>query len=143
MLFALVRWGMYWQFDQIINQHFQKIHWQRLSKPQSKLITVLGGKIIDVLVDMDKHSPAFGKVYKVILDSAEPACLLIPPAYAHGFLALEDTMFLYACSGSYSESSELSINISEHIAPFIDSSRLILSEKDKAAATLANSQRNV
>ncbi len=60
--------------------HFQKEH------PQGKLITLLKGKIFDVVVDFRKYSPTFGQWAGTYLSAENFEQLWIPPGLAHGFL---------------------------------------------------------
>jgi dTDP-4-dehydrorhamnose 3,5-epimerase len=64
--------------------HYQGRH------PQGKLIRVLKGSIFDVVVDIRKKSPAFGKSTGVEISATNRRTLWIPAGFAHGFLALED-----------------------------------------------------
>ena len=74
------------------------LHFQ-IKKPQAKFITVISGKIFDVVVDLRKKSKTFGKKFEIILDSKKNECLYIPEGFAHGFQSLENnSIMLYACS---------------------------------------------
>lgn len=117
------------------------LHWQKLSNPQSKLVTVLSGKILDILVNLDKSSENFGHVYKFILESGMKKMVLVPANYAHGFLALENTLFLYACSGAYNENAEISISLTDYISKFVNATELIQSKKDKLAVPLTHAKK--
>lgn len=75
--------------------HFQKKY------PQEKLVRVVRGSIFDVVVDLRRNSPGFGKSAGVTL-SADGAMIHIPVGFAHGFLALEEnTHVLYKTSEFY------------------------------------------
>ena len=65
--------------------------------------------------------------------------IIIPEHYGHGFLALEETFFLYNCFGPYSPENELAINIVDLIYKNceIKTEDIILSEKDKNAPKLS------
>jgi dTDP-4-dehydrorhamnose 3,5-epimerase len=58
---------------------------------QAKLIYVLKGKILDVVVDLRKNSPTFGKYYSIILSDKNCKALYVPEGFAHGFVALSET----------------------------------------------------
>ena len=77
---------------------------------QGKYVSVLKGKIFDVVVDLRKNSKTFGKSFKTILSEKNSKSIYIPPGFAHGFSTLEDnTMFSYKCSGVYNKESEGSL----------------------------------
>lgn len=97
------------------NQSYSKkgvirgMHLQLPPYSQAKLVTVLHGRALDVAVDVRKGSPTFGRVYSTVLDSETRKFLLIPEGFAHGFAALEDTLFYYKCSNFYHRESESGI----------------------------------
>ena len=62
----------------------------------SKLVTVLRGKIWDVIVDVRRGSPTYGKWEGFYLSEHNHVQLYIPKGCAHGFLALtDDIVFSY------------------------------------------------
>lgn len=85
------------------------LHLQLSPFAQAKLVTVIKGKVLDVVVDLRKGSPSFGKVFSLILDSEQHNMLYVPEGFAHGFSALEDTYFFYKCSNTYSPQHETGI----------------------------------
>lgn len=71
----------------------------QLKKPQSKIVTVLVGKILDVCLDCRKNSKTFGKFFKIILSDKNNKSILIPKGFAHGFYSLTNKVIvLYKCS---------------------------------------------
>ena len=64
------------------------LHTNTLDFAQSKLVSVLQGKILDVAVDFRVGSPSFGKVVCIELDSLENKQLFIPRGFLHGFSVL-------------------------------------------------------
>lgn len=66
------------------------LHFQ-IKNPQGKLIRVLQGKILDVVVDIRKNSPTFGKKVSILISSDRNNQVWIPPGLAHGFSVLSDT----------------------------------------------------
>jgi dTDP-4-dehydrorhamnose 3,5-epimerase len=85
------------------------LHFQREPHAQAKLVTVLSGSVLDVVVDIRPTSRTFGQVYYCKLDAKDKKMLMVPGGFAHGFAALEDTMFYYKCSSVYNKASESGI----------------------------------
>jgi dTDP-4-dehydrorhamnose 3,5-epimerase len=85
--------------------HFQTNH------SQAKLCRVVEGEALDVAVDIRAGSPHFGKWASVRLSANDHNQIYIPAGFAHGFLALTDTVqFLYKCSDFYDPSDEHGIH---------------------------------
>ncbi len=83
------------------------LHFQKPPYAQAKLVRVLTGRALDVMVDIRKDSPTYGKHLTVILDAEQSNQVFIPVGFAHGFLTLEDnTTFFYKCSNYYNKESE-------------------------------------
>ena len=81
--------------------HFQKQH------PQTKLVRALKGTVFDVVVDIRKDSPTFGKWHGEILTEENRKQFLIPRGMAHGFLVLSDEAeFCYKCDDFYHPEDE-------------------------------------
>lgn len=81
--------------------HFQK------TKPQGKLVRVVRGEVFDVIVDIRKGSPSYGKWTGVTLSEENKCQLWVPPGLAHGFVVLSDTAdFEYKCTDYYDPSDE-------------------------------------
>jgi dTDP-4-dehydrorhamnose 3,5-epimerase len=85
------------------------LHYQ-LNHPQAKLCRVVEGEAIDVAVDIRLGSPHFGKWTSVLLSAKLQNEVYIPIGFAHGFLALTETVqFLYKCSDFYDNSDEYGV----------------------------------
>jgi dTDP-4-dehydrorhamnose 3,5-epimerase len=85
------------------------LHYQ-LNHPQAKLCRVVEGEALDVAVDIRLGSYHFGKWTSVLLSAAQHNQVYIPRGFAHGFLALTDTVqFLYKCDDYYARADELGI----------------------------------
>ena len=54
-------------------------------KSQAKIITVVQGKILDVVVDLRKKSKTFGKYFAIEISQNSNFSLFIPENFAHGF----------------------------------------------------------
>ena len=111
------------------------LHFQKPPYAQSKLVRCVRGRVLDVVVDIRKSSPTFGKYVAVELTEDNHRQLFIPHGFAHGFVVLSDeAIFQYKCDNFYHKESEGAvawndpeINIDWTI-PFDD---VILSDKDK------------
>jgi len=78
---------------------------------QTKLITVLKGKILDVVVDLRKNSRTFGKSISITLSANSPKSIIIPKGCAHGFLSLDkENIIYYLCDNYRSKQYEVGIN---------------------------------
>ena len=111
------------------------LHFQIPPKSQSKLISVLRGKIADVFVDLRLNSNTYGKYEKIILDENDPYILHIPEYFAHGFSVLkDDTLVLYKTNNFYSFDHEKTIIYNDKILDIdweINDENKIISNKDK------------
>ena len=91
---------------------FRGMHFQTYPFEQSKLITVLKGKIIDILLDIREDSPSFNKIIEIELDDSFEKSIFIPKGVAHGYLTLSDeTVIMYKLDNKYSPNNESGINI--------------------------------
>ena len=82
------------------------LHYQ-LHHPQAKICRVVEGEALDVAVDLRIGSPCFGKWTSVLLSAKEQNQIYVPRGFAHGFLALSETVqFLYKCSDFYDPADE-------------------------------------
>jgi dTDP-4-dehydrorhamnose 3,5-epimerase len=67
------------------------------------------GKALDVVVDLRKDSPTFGQHKKFVLDADKGNMLYVPVGFAHGFIALEETVFVYKCTNFWNKEAESGI----------------------------------
>lgn len=73
----------------------------QLKKPQAKLISVMTGKIFDVVLDCRKGSPTFGRHFTINISAKDNTSLYIPEGFAHGFCSLENNTILYYKNSNY------------------------------------------
>ena len=73
----------------------------QLKKPQAKLISVMTGKIFDVVLDCRKGSSTFGKHFTIKISAKDNISLYIPEGFAHGFCSLENNTILYYKNSNY------------------------------------------
>ena len=79
-------------------------------KAQGKFVSVLKGSILDVAIDLRRGSKTFGKHFKVVLSDKNGKSILIPPGFAHGFLALEKENIVHYYNTNYrSKNHELGL----------------------------------
>ncbi|MGK5017071.1 MULTISPECIES: dTDP-4-dehydrorhamnose 3,5-epimerase [unclassified Janthinobacterium] len=116
------------------------LHYQ-IQQPQGKLVRVTAGAVFDVVVDLRKSSPTFGRWVGVVLSAANKRQLWIPEGFAHGFLVTSDNAeFLYKTTDYWAPEFERSLLWNDP-AIGIDwplDGEPLLSGKDKAATLLAN-----
>jgi dTDP-4-dehydrorhamnose 3,5-epimerase len=82
------------------------LHWQ-WRRPQAKLIRVVSGEICDVVVDVRRGSPTFGRWLAVTISAANFRQLYVPVGFAHGFCVVSDSADIeYKCSAYYDPGGE-------------------------------------
>jgi len=115
------------------------LHFQALPMAQSKLVTCLRGEIWDVVVDLRRGSPTFGKWEALTLSDQELAWLFVPKGFAHGFCVLSDeALVLYKVDEYYSADHATGIAWNDPILGIEwPVANPILSEKDCRLSGLA------
>lgn len=115
------------------------LHFQKPPHAQDKLVRVIKGAVMDVVCDIRKSSPTYGKVFSIELTESNFTMLLIPKGFAHGFETLADqTIFTYKCTDYYHPETEGGIlwNSPELSIPWRENNP-VLSEKDKHLPTFS------
>ena len=120
------------------------LHYQ-IPHAQGKLVRVLAGAIFDVVVDLKRSSPSFGRSLSVSLDATRAQSLWVPPGYAHGFLSLaDDTRVQYKVTDFWSRESEHTLAWNDPALairwPLAAGAQPVLSDKDKRGAPLAQAE---
>lgn len=82
------------------------LHFQNEPFAQGKLVRVITGQVLDVAVDCRPESPTFGQYKTFLLDAKLANMAWIPEGFAHGFVALEDSIFSYKCTNIYNKQAE-------------------------------------
>tara|TARA_B100001057_G_C22161058_1_gene685591 strand:+ start:11 stop:529 length:519 start_codon:yes stop_codon:yes gene_type:complete len=78
--------------------------------PQGKYISVIKGKILDVVVDCRKKSKTFGKHFKIIISEKNSKSIYVPPGFIHGFVGLDkENIVIYSCTNYRNKQSELGV----------------------------------
>jgi dTDP-4-dehydrorhamnose 3,5-epimerase len=122
------------------------LHYQLNPHAQAKLVRVNRGEVLDVVVDIRKSSPTFGKTYSVKLNDENKLQLFVPRGFAHGFAVLSDEAeFCYKCDNFYNKESEAGIIYNDPELAInweLTAQEAILSEKDTVLPTLADALNN-
>ncbi|MBE5852143.1 MAG: dTDP-4-dehydrorhamnose 3,5-epimerase [Lachnospiraceae bacterium] len=85
------------------------LHFQTRN-PQAKLVSVLSGRVWDVIVDIRVGSPTYKNWIAHELSAENHLGFFIPRGFAHGFASLEDnTVMLYQCDGKYDSETDTGI----------------------------------
>jgi len=112
---------------------FRGFHYQAGEASQAKLIRCIRGEVYDVIIDMRKSSPTFGKWTGVVLSERNMVALYAPRGFAHGLVALtDDSAVLYKADNGYAPQTERGVIWSDpdlNITwPF---EKMLISEKDQ------------
>jgi len=108
------------------------LHLQKKNS-QGKFISVIKGKIFDVVVDLRKNSKTYGKYLSTILSEKNSKSIFIPPGFAHGFCALsKENYVVYSCTKYRDEKSEIGIKFNDKDLKINwPTKKPIISDKDK------------
>lgn len=134
------------------NQSFSRygvirgLHYQLEPFAQSKLVRALTGSVLDVVIDIRKGSPTYGRKYSVELSSANKKQLFIPKGFAHGFSVLSETAeVLYKCDNFYNKQSEAGIIFNDPFLKIdwkIPAGKAVVSSKDYQLPLFADCKNN-
>ncbi len=150
-----------WREDQFINQvadfrfvqdnHSKSVqsvlrglHYQ-IRHAQGKLVRVISGKVLDVAVDIRRHSREFGRWTSVVLSGENRHILWVPPGFAHGFYVLSpEAEFLYKCTDYYAPDYEKTIRWDDPAIgidwSLIPGEKPLLSDKDAKGVLLQHAE---
>lgn len=134
------------------NQSYSKkntirgLHYQLNPNAQAKLVRVIYGEVLDVAVDLRRHSPTYGKHFSVRLSADNHLQLYIPRGFAHGYSVLSETaIFFYKCDGFYHKESERGILYNDPdlaIDWLVNEQDAIVSQKDKLNVSFHSAESN-
>ena len=83
------------------------LQWPR---SQGKLVYVVSGEVFDVIVNVRRDSPTFGRWIGHTLSDGNHLQVWIPPGYAHGFaVTSESALLLYKCTEVYDPACEKTV----------------------------------
>ena len=118
------------------------LHYQ-IRQPQGKLVRVLRGEIFDVAVDCRKSSSTFGDWVSATLSAENKKMIWIPAGFAHGFLALSETVeVLYKTTDFYAPEFERTLLWNDPQIAILWPSGIepVLSVKDRAGKPIASAE---
>ena len=122
------------------------LHFQKSPFAQTKLVRALQGEILDVVVDLRKGEPTYGKSFSVILTAENKKQLLVPKGFAHGFSVLSASAdVMYKCDALYNKQSESGLIFNDpslEIDWKLSASEMIVSEKDQVLPTFDHIDAN-
>lgn len=110
------------------------LHYQAGDRSQAKLVRVADGSVLDVIVDLRRDSPTFGRHLAVELSGENRRQLFVPRGFAHGFAVLSDTArFIYKVDNYYAPEAERTLLFNDQALeiewPF-SADEMKVSEKD-------------
>lgn len=93
------------------NRHVLRgMHFQVPPSAHEKLVHCTSGRVLDVLLDLRKGSPADGQFFSVELSEKNRRALFIPTGVAHGFIAMEEhSTLVYAVTSAHEPSCDRGI----------------------------------
>jgi dTDP-4-dehydrorhamnose 3,5-epimerase len=114
------------------------IHYADVPPGQAKYVTCVRGAVWDVIVDLRRGSPTFGRWEPVRLDDADRRAVYLAEGLGHGFCALtDDATVVYLCSTVYNPQAEHAVNpLDERLGITWPAAAPVLSDRDAAAPTL-------
>jgi dTDP-4-dehydrorhamnose 3,5-epimerase len=120
------------------------LHYQIKPMAQDKLVRVVRGSILDVVVDIRRGSPTFGKHVMALVSAENWRQVFVPVGFAHGFVTLEpNTEVLYKVSAFYSPHHERGIRWNDPALGIdwgIAESEAVLSGRDTQHPLLSDAQ---
>jgi len=100
---------IFWSISKSKKNVLRGLHLQDKFK-QAKFVSVIKGKIYDVVVDLRKGSKTYGKYYGVTLSDKNSISLFVPVGFAHGFCSLDnESLVLYGMTNYRSKKNEVGI----------------------------------
>lgn len=86
------------------------MHFQVPPRDHAKLVYCVRGRVLDVLLDLRKSSPSYGRSIGIELSRGNHLQFLIPAGLAHGFLALDDdSVMIYKTTASHSPAHDAGV----------------------------------
>ena len=100
---------IFWCMSKSKKNVIRGLHLQKEFR-QDKFVSVVKGKIFDVVVDLRKKAKTYGKKYSIILSEKNSTSLFIPAGFAHGFCTMaKENLVFYGCTNYRSKNDEIGI----------------------------------
>lgn len=120
------------------------LHYQ-IRQPQGKLLRISRGEVFDVVVDLRRSSPTFGKWVSANLSAENKIQLWAPPGFAHGFYVLSEwAELVYKATDFYAPQWDRTIRWDDPDLdipwPLVDGQPPLLSEKDKLGVPFSQAE---
>ena len=127
---------IFWCMSKSKKNVLRGLHLQ-IEKQQDKFVSVIKGKIFDVVIDLRKKSETYGQKYSIILSNKNSTSLFIPAGFAHGFCGLDkENLVFYGCTNYQSKSNEVGILWNDKTLKIKwPLKKIIISKKDKRNIT--------
>jgi dTDP-4-dehydrorhamnose 3,5-epimerase len=105
---------------------------------QAKYVTCVRGAVLDVVVDLRRGSPTFGRWEPVHLDDVDRRAVYLAEGLGPGFCALtDDATLTYLCSSTYNPAAEHAVHpLDPALGIDWPADAPILSARDAAAPAL-------
>ncbi|MEV5574407.1 dTDP-4-dehydrorhamnose 3,5-epimerase family protein [Spirillospora sp. NPDC052269] len=119
------------------------VHFTATPPGCAKYVCCVQGEALDIVVDLRTGSPTFGRWDAIHLDGRDFRSVYFPVGVGHAFVALsDDTVMSYLLSESYVPENELALSVLDPDLglPIPDGVEPMLSERDRAALSLAEAQ---
>ena len=129
--------------SQSVRHVIRGLHYQ-LRPGQAKLVRVISGEILDVVVDIRRGAPTYGRWLSLEMSAATPRQLYVPPGFAHGFCVLSATAEVeYKVDSYYDPARERGIVYNDPtLAIPWPTAAPILSDKDRQLPILAAAEND-
>jgi dTDP-4-dehydrorhamnose 3,5-epimerase len=120
------------------------LHYQKNPKAQAKLVRALTGEVYDVVLDLRRGGPSFGKWMAVVLSAENKKMLYIPAGFAHGFCVTSaEAEILYMTTEEYAPNLEAGVLWSDpDVAIKWPTTEPTLSLRDRAWPLLRHADNN-
>jgi len=110
---------------------------------QKRVVICLEGRVRDVIVDIRKGSPTYGKFVSIGLDGEKNVGVFIGKGFAHGFHSLEDSMLFYRIDGKYEKALDKGVRWNDPgIGVDWNVGEPILSDRDAGHPFLRDAENN-